>query len=367
MNTAQHYTLYGAELSLYTGKIRAYLRYKEIPFEEVMSTKKVYEKIIVPNTGVRFIPVLQTPEGKYLQDTAVMIDQLELDFPKRKIIPSTSKQALISAMFEMWGDEWLLLPAMHYRWNKENFPFIYEEFGSFVTPGMPAFIRRYIGKKVGAKFRSFVPLLGIKPHTQAAIEDWYENHVLPLLDKHFAEHNYLLGGRPCVGDYGLMGPLYAHLYRDPAPGRLMREKAPNVAKWVERMNSNNQQMGDWLANDEIPSTLFELLQRQLDEFWPVACEVADITQEWMSVNPEQLELPRSVGESDFTMGNTKGRKAAASFTQWKLQRVLDVYKALDSEAQDSVNDFFSTFATKGLFAYEFNNRVARQNNRLVRA
>lgn len=26
-------------------------------------------------------------------------------------------------------------------------------------------------------------------------------------DRHLAEHRYLLGGRPCIGDFGLFGPL----------------------------------------------------------------------------------------------------------------------------------------------------------------
>ena len=36
-----HYTLLGAEVSLYTGKVRAYLRYKRIPFTEVVASAEV--------------------------------------------------------------------------------------------------------------------------------------------------------------------------------------------------------------------------------------------------------------------------------------------------------------------------------------
>ncbi len=52
------YTLYGAPMSLYTGKARAYLIFKKLPYNEVFSSLKVYKSIIVPNTGVRFVPVL---------------------------------------------------------------------------------------------------------------------------------------------------------------------------------------------------------------------------------------------------------------------------------------------------------------------
>ena len=42
---ANKYTLYGAEFSLYSGKARAYLRYKKLAFDEVLSTVTVYKKI----------------------------------------------------------------------------------------------------------------------------------------------------------------------------------------------------------------------------------------------------------------------------------------------------------------------------------
>ena len=52
--------LYGAEFSLYSGKARCYLRYKQVPFDEVLSSLSVYKQTIIPNTGVRFIPVVDT-------------------------------------------------------------------------------------------------------------------------------------------------------------------------------------------------------------------------------------------------------------------------------------------------------------------
>jgi hypothetical protein len=44
--------LYATEFSLYSGKIRSYLRYKRILFDEVLSSLKVYRNIIIPETGV---------------------------------------------------------------------------------------------------------------------------------------------------------------------------------------------------------------------------------------------------------------------------------------------------------------------------
>lgn len=362
---SSQYTLYGAQLSLYTGKIRSYLQYKNIPFSEVFSSLSVYKNIIIPKTGVRFIPVVKTPTGEYLQDTSAIVDALEATFPNRSVAPHSPKQHLVSAILEMWGDEWLLIPAMHYRWNHDNFPFIYEEFGKIALPKMPAFMRRFVGKKLGAKFRGFVPMLGISAKSIPAIEDWYENHVLPELDAHFAKYDYLLGARPCIGDFGLMGPLYAHLYRDPAPGKLMKAKAPNVARWVERMNKDVPEIGNWLADDEIPDTLMALLKRQFTEFWPVQLDTLERNQQWIKSNPDNRKLPRMLGEHDYQIGNVSESRAARTFSQWKLQRVLDIYQGFDEHEKASVDPLLHNLGGFDFMQTTIRHRVSRENNMIV--
>ena len=44
-------------------------------------------------------------------------------------------------------------------------------------------------------------------------------------------------GGPTIADYGFMGPLYAHLARDPYPSVLMKQRAQRVWRWTERMNA----------------------------------------------------------------------------------------------------------------------------------
>lgn len=359
------YTQYGAPLSLYSGKTRAYLRFKQLPFTEVMATVKVYKQVIVPNTGLRYIPVLKTPNGKYIQDTSVIIDYLEANHKDRSAVPTTPNQHLVSALFEMWADEWLLIPAMHYRWNHDNFPFIYEEFGKFVMPKAPAFIRRVVGKKAGAKFKGFVPMLGITNNSIAAIENWYENEVLPMLDAHFAKHDYLLGSRPCVGDFALFGPLYAHLYRDPAPGKIMQRIAPNVVRWIERMHAPPDEFGQWCVSDRIPQTLIPLLKQQFDQFWPVQLDTLARTQTWITTNPETKRLPRALGEHDFSIGNITEKRVVTSFGQWKLQRVLDIYQALSEQQKHNVDPMLHELGAYHLMQTAVEHRVTRENNVLV--
>lgn len=358
------YTLYGAPLSLYTGKARAYMIYKNQAFEEVFSSFKVYKNIIVPNTGVRFIPVVKTPQGEYLQDTVAIIEHMEAAHAERPVIPATAKQKLVSYLFETWADEWLLIPAMHYRWNKDNFPFIYEEFGAIIARGMPAFIRAFIGKRIGAKFKGFVPLLGITEKSIPAIENWYENHVLKCLDEHFAKHDYLLGDKPCVGDFGLMGPLYAHLYRDPEPGRIMKRIAPNVAQWVERMNTAKASEGDYLANDEIPETLIPILSRMFAEQWPVLADTVKVVQNWAQRHPDEKELPRVVGKHLYTIGDVSEMRGVGSFPQWKVQRVLACYNGFEDADKATVDELLRTVGGVQYMQMAVPKPIKRENNKL---
>lgn len=361
---SDQYTLYGAPMSLYTGKARAYLIFKNLPYTEVFSSIKVYKNVIIPKTGVRFVPVVKTPQDEYLQDTATIIDTLEQRHPERPVLPTTPKQRLVSYLFETWGDEWLVIPAMHYRWNKANFPFIYEEFGKVVAPNMPKFIRAFIGKKIGAKFKGFVPLLGITEKSIPAIEDWYENHVLALLDKHFAEYDYLLGSKPSLGDFGLMGPLYAHLYRDPEPGALMKKIAPNVAKWVERMNQPQVNEGAFLEDDDIPDTLLELLTRMFKEQWPVLINTVKSLQTWIDQNPQNQDIPRTIGEHEYTMGDITEKRAIGTFHHWKVQRILDCYKQFNDQQKLPVDTLLQSVGGLDSMQLKIEKRLKRVNNKL---
>lgn len=359
------YTLYGSEVSLYTGKLRAYLRYKKLPFTEILSTIGVYKNVIRPNTGVTFIPVVKTPDGQFLQDTARIIDHIEAEHSQRCVVPSRPTQRLVSELFALWGDEWLVIPAMHYRWNKDNFPFIYQEFGRVVTPNSPAFIRAFFGKKLAKKFSGFVPVLGITQHSIASIEDWYENTVLHHLNCHFAQHDYLLGGRPSLGDFGLMGPLYAHLYRDPAPGNLMKRIAPNVAAWVERMNQVNVTEGEYLADDTIPDTLLPLLTDMFAQLWPVLQSTTEALSLWREKHPQEHFIPRTVGEHSFSVGGISEKRAISSFHQYKLQRVLDTYQQNDVQAKAQLDPFLQGVGGLAYMQMTLENRVAIESNKLV--
>jgi glutathione S-transferase len=207
MNTAPCYRLYGAEVSYFTGKVRAYLRWKNLPFQEMLADATTYREVILPRVGFAVIPVVITPQGETLQDSTAIIDELERRHGEPSVYPHTPLQRLVALLLEVYGDEWLVMPAMHYRWH-HNRDWAMRAFGELNAPGATAEEQFAIGQRRAAPFAKAAEALGAEPHMHGAIENSYRN-LLAELDAHFAMTPYLpfeldgKQGRRMVGPYSL--------------------------------------------------------------------------------------------------------------------------------------------------------------------
>ncbi|KAJ3328779.1 hypothetical protein HDU76_009313 [Blyttiomyces sp. JEL0837] len=257
-----HIKLIGTENSYFTAKARSYLLHKQIPFEEVLASTDIYSQVILKYChGVSMIPVIVDPqptqtqdtEGPIvIQDTKRIIEYLELKHsststystPSTPIWPSPVPSPIplfASLLIELIADEWMILPAMHYRWNKPSqYNYLYHEFGATVTgakdPSQQSRIN--IGSKAASYFKKSIPNLGVTESTQSIIEFQFELF-LQRLSNHLERYPWSRGDRRCIADIAMNGPLYAHLYRDPVPGKLVKETAPLVAEYIERCENRN--------------------------------------------------------------------------------------------------------------------------------
>jgi hypothetical protein len=66
---AGRYFLYSMQLSWYSAKVRPYLRYRRLPFDERTPTFREYNVEIKRRVGHAVVPVVITPEGEWLQDS----------------------------------------------------------------------------------------------------------------------------------------------------------------------------------------------------------------------------------------------------------------------------------------------------------
>ncbi|MEP4194314.1 MAG: glutathione S-transferase family protein [Aliishimia sp.] len=359
------YILYGSQASLFTGKARGYMNWKGLVFEEQAVTETIMKTVILPHVGWPVVPVLQTPDGRIVQDTADIIAEIEATHPDPSVMPDGPVQRFASLLMQVFGDQWLLLPAMHYRWNY-NEDWIFTEFGRSTAPDAPESEQYAIGKQRGEKFRAMVPLLGIDETTIPGIEASYEQF-LAEFSAHLENNDFVFGGRPSLADFTLLGPLYAHLYRDPASRDVMERVAPNVARWVERTISGQSNVGDLIGGDVIPETLLPLFQRHATEHFPVLATTNVMFDQWCATASSGDEVPRSFGKVPFVVGGCEGQTLALSFSLFRLQAALDALEYLSENDRKSADAFLTRIHGEDLLSFNMNHRLERKNCKLYLA
>ncbi|WP_417470986.1 glutathione S-transferase family protein [Maricaulis sp.] len=367
------YTLIGTAVSLYTGKVRGYLRWKNAAFREQLSTVEVYKSIILPRVGWPVVPVLLHEDGSEhgvaVQDTTEIIDYVEAREPGPSVYPDGPVQKLAALILELFGDEWLVIPAMHYRWAY-NRDFAQAEFGATSFPDLPPAEQVAAVQKSVDFFSGTLPVLGINPDSVAAVEASFEAF-LAAFDAHLAQHDFLFGSRPSIGDYGFLGPLYAHLLRDPASGEIMERLAPRVADWARRTHAPQHALtGDFLEKDEIPPTLMPILEMFAAQQLPVLFDTAAALGEWGEANPDTQELPRILGFNKAVIGHGDNRvetdRAIIPYPLWMLQRVTDHLASLDGDARHRAEEMLRSIDAAKLIDFSLPTRLKRENFKLVR-
>jgi hypothetical protein len=157
----------------------------------------------------------------------------------------------------------------------------------------------------------------------------------------------MLGDEPTIADFAFYGSFYAHLSRDPVPGFIIKSEAPLVAAWIERItlvreNTTTKQVDD----DNIPDTVFPILQFLLEDFMPILSILVDRTLAFLAANP-QKEIPRRLGTTNFQLhigGDVlvEGTRNVSTHGIWMLQRILDMaYVRVERQHCDEVMDLVS--------------------------
>ena len=387
------YRLYSWEHSYFSGKARAYLRFKERAkalspgWEDILATPELIQGRLIPRSGSNAVPQLELPDGGWVQDSSEIIDVVEAAHPEAPVVPdpaTSPRQCLASYLVELLADEWLIVPAFWERWYfsedgraPSHRAFNEQQWGAVFAAGQPGEARR------SAAAGMFEAMFGIS-HSRREPKGVYaglvhlgcdektehawqasQHQLLQHLEKHFAAHDYLLGGRPSLGDFGLLGPLYAHLFRDAVSGFALRVFFPITSEWVERANGEgalnarswDQRLyslgadgelvgrpatsdgGAWLEGDAIPETLDPIIATFFDEMWPVLASSLDVLRDFVASDAHTAGDPLPGGSFTATMGfwelqtgdgplthafeigGIQSRRMVVPYQVWMLQRI----------------------------------------------
>ncbi|WP_281647675.1 glutathione S-transferase family protein [Parendozoicomonas sp. Alg238-R29] len=362
-NLSDTYKHYGWTVSPYSQKTLAYLKYKQIPFEDQAPSVLKLIGDIRFRVGKAIMPTMQTPNGEWLQDSSEIIDILEKRFAENPVFPTTPKQRIAANLLELHGDEWLVMSALHYRWRTpENYRFAVNEFARNAWPWGPSWLAKLIGIRIGQMMRAYMKPSRFGMDGKAAIGlEKHTIHLIELLEIHFTEHDFLLGSKPCIGDFSLFGPLWAHLYRDPGTTHLYDDK-PNVRAWFERLlNPEQQNEGEYLSDDVVPVTLEPILKLILEEQFEFCRSVLKTVEAYIQSNPSRSRIPRILGRGPYVIGGEQGKRGRFSYVQWMTQRSLDAWQQVPPEQKEDVVKWLTRLGGENFMNTTIQHRMVRQN------
>lgn len=136
-------------------------------------------------------------------------------------------------------------------------------------------------------------------------------------------------------------------------------------RMIPVLHSPAPNSGDFLPDDEVPETLLPLLEGMFAEAMPALMASLDSNAAWIDANQNTAQLPRGVGEHEFTIGGRRGTRTIRSYSQWMLQRPLDHYHSLDGADRMRADQLLGSVGGVELMQCQVPRRVARRNNRLV--
>ena len=360
-------TLYGGAFSLYTGRARSYLIKEGIAYREEPHSSDHFYNVVLPKAGGRRgIPTIEFSNGDVIRDGIAIIDHYE-NLNGGTSAPKTPKQNILSLLFDVIGAEGMLRPCMHYRFNQG------EEEGDFLTFHFSTVYPEKDGAKNRIAFikREVLPAWGVTPNTEELIETMHLK-TLKTLNAHFSKYPYLFGGKPSIGDFGMIAPLYGHLGRDPVPLSLMQINAPRLFRWVERMNRLEPDIGEfenrsttYLDNDEIPETLIDILKHFAIDFIPESLAAYECVSSWLQENkdlPAGTEVSREVGTCKFQVDGVTIDAVAQPFRFYLIKRLQNQFDSLNAKDQEEVRQLLEQCNMDEVLDMRLSREMGRANN-----
>lgn len=237
-STAKYeYDVYISDVSYFSGKFEAYLRYRQIPYRRIHADAKTFATTIFNQTGMMQVPVVhELHRDIWLRDTTPMIDWFESEYTfDTALSPPDPALHFLHKLLEDFADEWLWQPAMYWRWMfKPSAKLLGRRIAEEVlqTSPLPTGIaaRCYSWRQK----REWLYADGMTNSNRAHIAKRYSK-TLFALENILKTQPYLSGNQPGLADIGFFGPFFRHFGIDPYPAEIMRLEAPHVHEWLAKL------------------------------------------------------------------------------------------------------------------------------------
>jgi len=312
------YRLFGAEMSPYSVKVRAYLRYKNLPHQWLVrndNNQAEYDQY----AKIPIVPLLVDAQGHSLQDSTPIIENLETSQLDNSIYPSDPTLKFLSQLIEEFADEWGNKWMFHYRWAREvDQQACSKRLALMMKPSADEIEQNGIADVIKQRMMGRTGFVGANQQTAPLIESSFLE-AIEQLDLHLATRPYLLGGRPSFADFGLWGQLYC-CWSDPTAGSLIEARAQHVMAWVHRMLFPKVQ-GEFETWQLLEPSLKPFLKSQISQrFIP-----------WTLANEQALA--QNQAEFEVTILGQQWRQKPQKYHAKSLQQLRAKYLALEDSTE----------------------------------
>lgn len=239
------YVINGALGSPYSMKLRALMRYRQIPHRWVHGAES---RGALAQVKAPVIPVMEYPDGTFHNDSTPLIYDLEARHAERSVVPPDPARAFIAHLIEDFADEWVTKAMFGYRWLEDVdqiqmsrwLAFDAMKGGGLATS--QGFAEQFRARQVGRMAivgctRGNFPL--IEASTRA---------LLAALEAHVVDRHCLFGTRPSLAEFGMFGQL-SQLGVDPTAQAMMRQDYPYSFRWLLHIDDMSGIDGEWDAPD----------------------------------------------------------------------------------------------------------------------
>ena len=351
------YRLYGWRASHFTAKLRAYMNFKSLDYEEKQCSLYDLVSRLPKKTGTSSMPAVETEEGIWLSDTPEIIAWLESKHKTNPVLPTTPKQKIGAMLLENWIDDTWLKISIHTRWS---YPVNFEkklqsETGKALLPFAPRSMQRWVSKKLFAdRIISYLPSQGVIPEQIELLENW-ANRLLDILNEHFKQHAYLFGQHPSIADYALIGGIGGHLNYDPWPKEHWMAPRIYLSDWANRTHSGKAVNSGFLNNDEIPVSLYPLFDIVANEYFPIIESTVESVRHHISNASltTGAKLPRVMDSITYPMLDQTFSSAPFTYSLWRMQRLKNTYESFESTEKEAVDRWFYKLGLKPLSTLDF--------------
>lgn len=312
----KHYVLYTMYNSPYSDKVRAFLRYKLLPFDERVENAETRFSVLQARTGKTMVPVVLTPAGEAINDSTTITAAIESVCPQPPTRWKDPVADTLAMLLEDYADEWLVRIMLCSRWyHRDDAAQNATLIACAMTHGVYGVDFRRAALDFPASIIATLPKMGATPDNA---KDWYAMlpPVLAALDEALSRSLFLTGSSPHQCDFAFYGQLN-QLRRDPTAGTWIADGPASVREWLERIEGAGVPGANTVA-----SSLADL-----DTLRPLVVQMAETYLRMQVANALAVENGLAEVRADLA-GAVAFAAAPAKYNSKLLGANLDLLEAL---------------------------------------